>query len=151
MSTFEVFAERLKDLIEIEEYNNSTLAKKLGVHRKTVGHWFLGHHLPKISTLLKIVQNFNVSSDYLLGEENQENLCISKVPEIGQVRNIFATNIEEYLKQNKITDHAFSVQLKVRNIVVTNWRTGKSLPECETLKKVSQITGITIDQLLGIE
>lgn len=68
----EVITWRLKKLRKNEGLNQSELAEILGVKRNTVSTWERGTRVPDYSTLRKLVQLYEVSFDYLMGETDTE-------------------------------------------------------------------------------
>ncbi len=65
-----VFADRLLELRKEKEISQATLAKALGVSFSVVCYWETDRSEPTAPNLVKIVEYFNVSVDYLLGLEN---------------------------------------------------------------------------------
>jgi len=70
-------AEKLKYLREERNLSQMQLAKILGVNQTTVSTWELGKKLPDFMNIIKISKFFGITSDYLLGLENQQgqNAC----------------------------------------------------------------------------
>lgn len=58
------------------------IAKKLNIARQTYGFYETGDREPNLSTLLKLSELYNVSTDYLLGHEKVlriiENISLKK-------------------------------------------------------------------------
>ena len=69
--SMEIFVQRLNKLIEENKITKYKLAKIIGVSKQTVMFWCAGINEPKISYLKKLAEYFEVSSDYLLGMENE--------------------------------------------------------------------------------
>ena len=67
---FEVFADRLSDLIFDSEKPVTEVAKEVGVNKSTLYEYLLCEREPRIYNLVKIADYFNCSIDYLLGLEN---------------------------------------------------------------------------------
>ena len=67
----EIFVTRLNKLLEENKITKYRLAKELGVSKQAVLWWCDGTNEPKISYLQKIACFFDVSSDYLLGLEDE--------------------------------------------------------------------------------
>ncbi len=59
----------LKYLREEKELSRETLAKEIGVHRRAISFWEDGINEPKASYIIKLAQFFGVTTDYLLGLE----------------------------------------------------------------------------------
>lgn len=68
------FGDRLKFLREKENMYQSELADKLGLAPSTISMYERGDRDPDTSTLTKIAEIFNVSTDYLLGRTNIPNI-----------------------------------------------------------------------------
>ncbi|MBR5866612.1 MAG: helix-turn-helix transcriptional regulator, partial [Spirochaetaceae bacterium] len=55
------------------------LAEKLGVSKQSVSNWENDNIQPSIDMLLKISRTFNVSTDFLLGEDNHRYIEVTKL------------------------------------------------------------------------
>lgn len=65
------FSERIKNLREQMGFTQSQLAKKLYLTRASVNSWEMGLSAPSTSTIVELSRLFHVSTDYLLGlDEN---------------------------------------------------------------------------------
>lgn len=63
------FSERLKDLRKTNKITQEKLATIIGVERSSIGKYESSSTIPSKETLVKIAQYFNVTTDYLLGNE----------------------------------------------------------------------------------
>ena len=66
-----VFGERLKKLRLENNELQSDLANELKVHVSMISLWENGKNYPKVSKLIEIAEYYKVSTDYLLGLENE--------------------------------------------------------------------------------
>lgn len=66
------FEERLKQIRNEKQLSQAELAKELGVSQSTVGMWENGKNKPGYPTLIKLSKIFDVSLDYLLGEDKND-------------------------------------------------------------------------------
>lgn len=64
------FSERLKQLRKEKDFTQEELANKLGITAGAVGLYEQGRREPDNSTVKKLAQMFDVSTDYLLGMES---------------------------------------------------------------------------------
>lgn len=64
-----VFSERLSLLRKMHGVSQSYLSKQFGFQRSTFGNYELGTREPNIDTLIKIARYFNVTTDFLLGND----------------------------------------------------------------------------------
>lgn len=61
------FSERLKELRTESGLSRAQLADKLGVSVRLIGYWESGQRECGFDMLLKIAENFETSTDFLLG------------------------------------------------------------------------------------
>lgn len=62
-----VFAQRLRDLMENKHITQETLAAKAGCSRQSISQYMDGTSVPNVDKLLSIAEYFGVSTDYFLG------------------------------------------------------------------------------------
>ena len=67
-----IFAERLNELREEKNLSTKALGKLLGVSDATISRWENDVNEITADKLVKVALFFKVSSDYLLGLENNE-------------------------------------------------------------------------------
>ncbi len=65
-----MFAQRLKELRKEKGVSQAVLSSALGLSQQAVGKWETGRCTPDPQTLAELAAYFNVSSDYILGVEN---------------------------------------------------------------------------------
>ena len=66
-----IIAKRLKQLRTDNKISQATLAKAIGVDISSISYWESETYEPKASYVYKMAIFFNVSSDYLLGLEDE--------------------------------------------------------------------------------
>jgi transcriptional regulator with XRE-family HTH domain len=57
--------------------------------------------------------------------------------------------LKQYLDQESISQTDFAAQMGVKQPTVWEWLHGHSLPTADRLKRMSTITGLSIDELLS--
>lgn len=70
-------------------------------------------------------------------------------PGIRRARKAFATNIESLLKDSQLSHNEFAIACGVATGALTAWRSGKRVPNGESLLRIQKKFGVTIDWLLG--
>ena len=70
----EIFSKRLRTLRKEKEFKQEDLAEKLHISTTVMSRLENGETSPKFSTLIKIVQIFNVSLDYLVGFSDNKKI-----------------------------------------------------------------------------
>lgn len=66
-----IFCERLKELRAEKNLSQKELSKAIGVSDGTICFWENGTNEPKLTYIKKLANFFEVSSDYLIGIENE--------------------------------------------------------------------------------
>ncbi len=86
--------QKIKELRISHSMNQVELAHMLSVSKQTVSNWENDNIQPSIEMLLKIARLFNVSTDYLLGNEplkyiNADGLSDNEIAHINFIINDF--------------------------------------------------------------
>lgn len=71
------FGSRLRTLRLRKHFTQEQLAAKLGLTKSVVSAYETGLRLPSYDVLIHIAKIFNISTDYLLGLEQRENIDLS--------------------------------------------------------------------------
>ena len=64
------FAQRLKELMELDGISQRSLAIKINVDTKCIRLWLKGIYFPKYNALIRLSEYFQVRIDYLIGLED---------------------------------------------------------------------------------
>ena len=77
----EAFAKKLKDLRLQSKMTQSELGNRLYVSKQAVSKWETGKAIPDIDLLIDIAKIFNVSVDYITGEQEikQDDKKLKKI------------------------------------------------------------------------
>ena len=84
--------ERIRELRLAAGFSQVELEEKLGVSKQSVSNWENDNIQPSIEMLVKISRTFNVSTDFLLGEDNHTylevtNLTKTQIHHVQQIIN----------------------------------------------------------------
>lgn len=93
-----MIAERIKMLRTTKSISQSDLSKKLGITRSSVNAWELGISTPSTAYLVELAELFHVSTDYLLGLQQNATLDVSGLDE-EQVRLLY--ELAEHFRKEK--------------------------------------------------
>lgn len=66
------------------------------------------------------------------------------------VKILFSQNIKKLRKDKKLSQSRLAQQLQVTQQAVGKWETGKSTPDSETLRRIAEFFGTSVDFLLGV-
>lgn len=64
------FTKRVKELMERDQISQKELAKLSGISESSISRYLSGSKEPRIDILANIAKVFNVTTSYLVGEEN---------------------------------------------------------------------------------
>lgn len=56
--------------------------------------------------------------------------------------------ISKLRKENNMTQHVLAEKLNVTDRTISNWETGRRLPDISILKELSVIFSVTIDEII---
>lgn len=81
---------KIKKLRAAHNFNQVELAQKLSVTKQTVSNWENNNIQPSIEMLVKIADCFSVTTDYLLGRENNITIDITglSINEIAHIEQL---------------------------------------------------------------
>ena len=102
-----MFSDKIKALRAQKGISQSELAKHLDTLQQTVGRWETGKIEPNIPMIKKIASYFDVSTDYLLDNENSITKQISPVAEkdselVAMSKNLDSENYKTAVKVIKL-------------------------------------------------
>jgi len=64
------FTKRVKELMERDQISQKELAKLSGISESSISRYLSGSKEPRMDILVNIAKVFNVTTSYLVGEEN---------------------------------------------------------------------------------
>ena len=126
-----LFSYNLKALRKRVGLTQVELARKLHVANGTIAMWETGKREPNFETIQKIAEIFDVSIDDLIGNHCMDN-------RLRQLR------IKSGLSQKELAD-----RLYVNQTAVSQLERGITTPNQNTLIKLCDMYGVTIDYILG--
>lgn len=103
----EYFKTRIKELREKEGLSMQQLAEKIGVNKSRVGMWENMGSVPRMDALKKISEFFDVSIDYLLGNDNTSFLDKENKKLNSLQRNLGKLNEKELEKAENMLKAVF--------------------------------------------
>lgn len=94
---------RLRELRKINNLTQKDLGKKMGVSAQTILNWENNVYQPSVNELIKLADIFNVSLDYLVNRERNNNIDdikkeLAKMPQDILIE-IFKEALDSYLKK----------------------------------------------------
>ena len=83
-----VFSTRVKELREKAGLSMDLLAKQLGITKSRINMWENNGTVPRMDVLVELANFFNVTTDYLLGNDDASNLSLNNAKLNSLQRNL---------------------------------------------------------------
>lgn len=95
----QIFIQRLNEKMKEQGLTKKDLAEKTGLSARAIEYFQNGKRFPNVESLLKISKAFNVSMEYMIGEEDEPSLINSDLSfDTDRMISIIKRSME-YLKQ----------------------------------------------------
>ena len=94
----EHFGRKVKELREKNNLSMEQLAKQLGVTKSRINMWENSGTIPRGDVLVKLANEFGVSTDYLLGNNSETAISPTEAKLSSLQRNLGKLNEEELKK-----------------------------------------------------
>lgn len=91
----QIFSKRIKDLRESKRLSMDQLAKELGITKSRVNMWENNGTIPRGDVLIQLAQYFNVTTDYLLGNDDMSEVSTTNAKLNSLQRNLGKLNDRE--------------------------------------------------------
>lgn len=162
-----VNGKRIRQLRKETELTQEALGKKLGVIKQTVSSWENGISEPNSEVLSNMASIFDVSIDYLLGNDTQnshgqkinpvnngsnsmeENYFFFFFNKENLLQDTFANRIKSAIANIGLSEDDFINQIPIGVEKATSFLECKGEPTADDLIELSQFLDTSIDYLLG--
>ena len=67
---------KIRELRKIKDISQEELGKRIGTHLTNIGRYERDAQIPSADIIKKLAEVFNVSADYLLFEDNRDNISV---------------------------------------------------------------------------
>lgn len=102
------FSTRVKELREKASLSMDQLATQLGVTKSRVNMWENNGTVPRMNVLVDLAKFFNVSTDYLLGNDDTKNVSVDNAKLSSLQRNLGKLNEAELEKAEGMLKAVFT-------------------------------------------
>lgn len=141
----ENFPDILKELIVENLANLSEVSEELECGESTLSRYTTGRALPTLEMAVRLADYFSVTTDYLLGL-NEENTAYKFKP-----CPPFSKRFEEVLKYFHVSRYRLIQMTGIAESVMRYWVQGKTQPTVTNVVKIAGALGCTVDFLIGRE
>lgn len=144
---------RIKLLRTENELTQKTLADKIGLTPKMISFYENEERVPPMDIVLKFINIFDVSSDYLLGLTDKRHPDSESEWRYSPVSNRLGSILKNYRENANLSIQSFSQQLKIDENFYIQIESGKYSENLklspQLLKNISTVTGYDIDYIIG--
>ena len=139
------YYQRIKNIREDRDIKQYKLAELINVSPKSYNLYENGHRSMPLSVLSKVLNELNLSLDYIL--ELSDTTKYSNMKDMKE--SILAHNLRKYRINLKYTQKEMSSLLNCNQQTLSEYERGNLRIPIEIIKKFSEITNISSDTLTG--
>ena len=137
------FQKRFKSLLEESDYSRSEIAKLIPLSQSTLSNALTYGIIPSTKTLIKIVDFFDISINFLLGKTDIEEFYKSSSPAS------FLSRFESLCSEKEVTHYKVAADCLFDKSNISRWISKGFLPELEILELLCDYFNVSPDYLLG--
>lgn len=137
------FQKRLQDLIDEEETKKSELHRKMGVDYRSLANALNYGIVPKLRTVAKFADYFNVSIPYLFGETDINDF------EKASPQSSFSERFRLLCSEREESHYHVSQECHFDKSYISRWLNKNQLPSFEILDILCDYFDVSVDYLLG--
>ena len=135
--------DRIREYRKINKLTQKQLSSQLGLTPKMVSFYECNERIPPIDIIIKLSEIFSVSTDYLLGLEDEiKNTDFMPCPPFAErltfLLNYFKRSASSVYKNENISKARFYV-----------WKNGVGMPNIDNIVKLAQIFDCSVDFVIG--
>ena len=127
------------------EIKSPALGEAIHTEPSAITKFLRAERLPSASTLVKLADYFNCTTDYLLGlSDILDDRKFKQHPP-------FSEQIDVLIAYSKKTQYRFGIEAEIADETFRRWRKGINEASVETLVKIAQYLKCSVDFVLGRE
>ena len=130
--------------------NQRDFAKFLGVSNGAIGMWETGKRQPDLETIKKIASFFNVTVDYLIGNQQSSKDYANYQIDAPEIALDFKMRISDLMAEQKMPDDEYSKKTGYHPEDKDANLYGNRMPSIEDLIKIAGALSVSTDYLLNM-
>lgn len=143
----DTFARRIREQREKRGISQNEMAIILNIKETAYQHYEYGRVKPKVETLTKMAEFFEVSTDFLLGLTDNNETKRSKFED--NIKKSISTILRAERKKIGITQKQMADQLNLGYTTYQQYENCKRMPMNESLVRMANYFHMEMDTLLG--
>lgn len=140
-----MLGKRINELRRASGMTQEELGKKLGVIKQTVSSWENDSSEPNHAATIALAKLFGVTTDYLLGAEED---TMGTEETINEITQRVGRNIRSIREQAGLSQREFAEGFGVSAGAVGMWETGRREPDINMLIQIAHFGGTNLDDLV---
>lgn len=145
-----MFGKRITELRKAKNLTQLELANLIGTSRSAISLYEIEKREPDIATLNNLASLFNVSVDYILGNDSDNLTNTNYTADNSEFLLTFKIRIQELLTEYNMTKKNLEKLMNPLNNEKIDFLYNEQVPSIGDLIKISKILNVSIDYLLGI-
>ena len=136
---------RLAELMKESDLSTPLLARQTGIDQSVIARILHAERMPSAKTLSALADFFACSTDYLLGRKDlpDERTFLPRPP--------FCERLGELLAHFQVTKYRLEQETGLTEETVNRWQKGTYEPSVESLIRLADHFGCSVDFILGRE
>ena len=145
METLSNLSSRLDELMREKEIGTQELAAKVEIDQSVIARILRAQRMPSAKTLVALADYFRCSADYLLGRKElpDEHDFLQRPP--------FSERLAFLLTHFKTTKYRLTKETHLTEETIRRWQSGRFEPTTESLIRLADYFGCSVDFILGRE
>lgn len=139
------YYQRIRNIREDRDIKQYKLAESINVSHKSYNLYENGHRSMPLDILSKVLNNLNLSLDYVLGLTD-----ITNYPHMRDINlDILTSNLKKYRQTLKYTQSEMASLLNCNQQTLSEYERNNLRIPIEIVKRLAEITNISADTLTG--
>lgn len=152
IQTFDI-GYKLKKLRVSGNMTQKQFGEMFRLAESTISMYERDERKPDYETLIHIADHFDVSVDFLLGRDaNQENEALSKMENnepLNDNNQFLGKRLKQLRIEKKITQLELGKIINVTHVSISGYESGNRFPDINTLERLADYFNVQTDYLLG--
>lgn len=115
----EKFPTALRNLLEKKKLTHAQLGEMLGVKRQSIGQYATGQSYPSVNVIYKLMEQLNVSAEFILGLSEAENLNNEVIRKELGIQEKSTECLRNFVSKQKLENKDLT-KLKMLNYLIEN-------------------------------
>lgn len=145
----ELFSERLKELMEENDFNQSSLAEEIDIKVSSIHKYLHCTRQPGCANIAKLARIFNKKSDFILGISEDDTAPLYKINHFDSKK--FSEILTVLMEENKKNRKQLSAGIDASISCICKWVRNERTPCADLVVALANVFDVSTDVILGFE